>query len=94
MARYSYQGFTTDGSGRAIESATVTVYEAGTTTGATIYTAASGGSADADSAVTSDSSGYFQFFVDSGDYSTAQGFDITITKTNYNTTTLEDVTIF
>jgi hypothetical protein len=94
MARYSYQGFATDGTGRVIEEATVTVYDAGTTTGSTIYTVASGGTADSDSAVSSNSSGYFQFFIDSGDYSTGQGFDIVISKTNYNSTTMEDVTIF
>jgi len=92
--RYSYQGFTTDGTGRAIAEASILVNEAGSTA-ATIYTTYTGGSADADSTITSDEdTGYFQFFVSDADYSTGDAFDIIISKTNYNTTTMEDVTIF
>ena len=94
MGRYIYQGVAQDGTGRVIASASILVYEAGTTTGATIYALVAGGSADADSTITSGTDGSFQFFIDSGDYSTAQAFDILISKTNYNTTTLEDVSIF
>ena len=93
MARMIYQGVTVDGLGRAMDSATVTVYEADTTTAATIYDAKTGGSVISGAQVTSSSTGYFSFYVDTGDYTVSQLFDITIEKTNYTTQTLSDVAI-
>ena len=93
MSRYSYHGFVQDGNGAVVTSATITVYEAGTSTKATIYAAVSGGSAISGSAVTSDASGYYQFFVDDTDYSTIDKFDIEVAKAGYNIANIEDITI-
>ena len=84
--RYIYpidgSGTTTDGNGKVLPSTTITAFLTGTNTPAKIYTAASGGTAVY--SITSDSiAGTFCFYVDSNDYATAQGFDITFTNTYY-----------
>ncbi|MCK5611362.1 hypothetical protein KAR91_56350 [Candidatus Pacearchaeota archaeon] len=92
MARYIYQGVFKDGNGRVIEDGTVSVYEAGTSTPASIYVASAGGSAV--NSVTSDSSGKFYFYVDIGDWASAQKFKITLSKTAYQTKSYDDIEIF
>lgn len=91
MSRYAYQGNFTDGNGRAVDAGTVTCYLAGTSTGATIYTVSSGGSADSDSAVATNSAGYFIFYVDDVNYGPAQLFDVTLSKTAFVTVTIVNV---
>jgi len=98
MARYSYQGITTNQEGAVIFSATVSVYLTGTTTPASIYAASSGGVA-VNSVLSSATTGAFKFYVDSADYALTQRFDITATKTvspvaSYIPVTLEDVSIY
>ena len=92
-ARFIYQGYVQDANGKIVTSASITVHEADTTTLATIYSAASGGSVVTGSVVTSDDNGYFKFYISNGDYDITRIFDITISKANYQTTTLEDVNI-
>lgn len=87
MARHIYQQVVQDGNGNALVGATITVYLAGTTTKATIYTAFSGGSADADSVIASAADGTFKFYVDTDDYAPSQQFKLTIVKAGYTTTT-------
>ncbi len=97
MAKTIYQGFFQDGTGRAVPSGSVTVYLANGTTKATVYpkrgTADAGASAtaDSDSIVSSESNGYFGFYVDDGDYSPGQKFKITLSKTGYTSTSLDDI---
>jgi hypothetical protein len=93
MARYPYQSFIQDGNGRAIEDVTVTVYEADTTTEATIYAAKSGGSAITGSYVTTSASGYFLFYIDDSDYATLQLFDLVPAKSGYEFDTIADVVV-
>ena len=93
MARYPYQSFIQDGNGRAIEDVTVTVYEADTTTLATIYAAKSGGTAITGSYVTTSASGYFLFYIDTVDYTEETFFDIVPTKSGYEFDTIEDVLV-
>ena len=94
MARFIYQGFTQDANGKIITGATVTVYLAGTTTPAVIYAADSGGSAIAGGALTSDAdTGQFKFYADDNNYRATSQFDLVLSKTNYTTTTLEDVVV-
>ena len=81
MARYVYQSQAKDGMGRAMPNASVIVYLAGTTTPATIYAASVGGTAIVGSKVTCDSTGYFKFFVDDGDYASTQRFKIVVSAT-------------
>ena len=66
--RYIYQEVLQDGKGNVVSGASITVYLAGTTTKATIYTTFTGGSADADSVVTTGSDGTYAFYVDEDDY--------------------------
>ena len=92
MARYVYQKHVHDGNGKVISSGTVSVYLAGTTTPASIYAAVSGGTAV--NSVTTDSTGLFTFYVDTGDYGATQNFKIVFSKANYQTQTYDNVMIF
>lgn len=94
MARYIYEGIARDGAGNIVASATVTVYLAGTTTAATIYSAYSGGTADADSAVATGTDGKFTFYVDETDYATSQEFKVVIAKSGYASITYDYIKIF
>ncbi len=89
--RYKYQGVTKNGNGKVLQSATIAVYEAGGTTAADVYTANSGGTAV--NSVTSDTSGFFYFWVDSGDYAGAQGFKLVISKANFASSTYDYIYI-
>lgn len=93
MARYQYLGTTRDGNGAVIPSMTVSVYLAGTTTAANVYTASAGGVAV--NSVTSDSiNGSFSFWVDDGDYTTSQKFKFTISKTDFTSQTYDNIVIY
>ena len=95
MAYHVYSQHYQDGSGRVINSGSVTVYLAGTTTKATIYpprtSGASSATADADSVVSSDSSGKFTFFTSDADYQPTQKFKFTLSKTGYTTQTYDQL---
>jgi len=93
MSRYICQGTTRDGNGRVIISATVSVYLAGTSTAASIYTASSGGTA-VNSVTSSSTNGSFTFYVDGADYARTQLFDITVSKSGYETKTWSNVGIY
>ena len=90
--RHIFQSVFKDGQGRIIPSATVSVYLAGTTTAANIYTAAAGGSPV--TSVTTASDGSFSFFVSDSDFSLNQKFKITMTKTDFATKSYDNITIF
>jgi len=92
MGRYIHQGQFTDLSGNAVSSGTITVYLAGTTTLASSYTASSGGIAV--NSVTSDSTGKFVFYVDTGDYAANQYFKIVLSKSGFLSQTYDDIVIF
>ena len=94
MARHIQQGSFKSGSGEIISGGTVTVYLAGTTTLATIYTALSGGSADSDSAVTSGTDGHWYFYVDELDYLSNQKFKYILSYAGFTSKTYDDITIF
>ena len=91
MARYIYQGTFKDGNGRVVASGTISVYLAGTTTAANVYTASAGGSAV--NSVTSDTDGHFLFYIDDGDYTSSQQFKIALSKTNFTTKTYDNIRI-
>ncbi|VAW38933.1 hypothetical protein MNBD_GAMMA01-1323 [hydrothermal vent metagenome] len=75
MARFIKQGTARNDDGDGIVAgATITVYLAGGTTGAVIYTTSSGGTAIAGSLVTTDANGHYYFYVDSEDYPGRQLF--------------------
>jgi len=89
--RYAYHDVARDGNGVVVSGATVSVYLAGTTTPATVYTAFSGGSAV--NSVTTGTDGSYEFYVDDGDYSSSQKFKLIITKDAFSTFTMDDVSI-
>ena len=72
-----------DKEGRAIQSASVFVYEAGTSVLATLYE--DNGSTITTNPVTTDSNGLFEFYADDGRY------DISIVKAGYATVTILDL---
>lgn len=92
MARYLYSGFARDGSGNVISAATISIFLAGTTTAASVYTAAAGGVAV--NAVTSGTDGSFSFYVDDTVYFQSQKFKILIEKPGYTTRTIDYIAIF
>jgi len=93
--RAHYFNTITDQAGNAQANATITVYLAGTDTLATIYDSESGGSAVATSQVTTNSSGYFEFWVDTDDYDElTQEFKIVIEKSGLTTQTIDYINIF
>ncbi len=95
--RYSYYGTAKDQNGKVIASATVSVYLAGTTTVASVYTASSGGSAVnsvTSGASTSSAPGYFIFWIDRVDYVATQQFKITISMSGFNTQTYDYISVF
>lgn len=93
MSRHVYQNVAKDGNGAVIPSATVTPYLANTTTAVSIYTASSGGS-PVNTVTTESTNGSFLFYVDDADYDGDQLFDITVSKTNYQPYTVQDVRLF
>jgi hypothetical protein len=96
MPRYPYQGTTKDGSGKVIASASIAVFLTGTSTVASIYAASAGGVAVnsvTSGADTSSAPGYFIFWVDRSDYNADQEFDITISKSGFNSQTYSFIVI-
>jgi hypothetical protein len=91
MARYSFQGTFRDGQGNIVKDGTVSVFQAGTTTPATIYT--TDVIVTSVNSVDSDEKGYFIFYVDESDYGFSQLFDIVLSKTGYDSQTYENIAI-
>ena len=92
MARYPYQDTVRDGAGRIIASATVTVVDADTSNTSTMYDAKTGGSVI--TSITTNSRGYFIFYLDDSDYLSGDLFDLAVTKTGYDTQTYPDILVF
>ena len=90
--RHIYQSAAKDGMGRIIPSMTVSVYRAGGTTAANVYTASTGGSPV--TSVTTAADGSFAFYVSDSDFSLNQKFKITLTKTDFATKSYDNITIF
>lgn len=76
-----------------VSSATVTVYLAGTSTLATCYANTTTSTALTGSQTTTNSYGYFEFYVDGKDYKLSQKFKIVITKTGYPDVTYDNLSI-
>lgn len=92
MSRYSFQGTCRDGNGHVIDTMSVSVKLAGTTTDAVIYAASSGGVAVPSSTVATDSNGHYIFYLDDADYPLhSQPLDLTFSKSGHNTITYSDV---
>ena len=93
--RYIYQKHFTDQAGNIVASGTVTVYNASTTALATIYSSSGSTGAVSGSAVTTGTDGFFNFWVDTTDYSyiSQSKFKITLTKTGFTAKTYDDIEI-
>ena len=92
--RYIYQNVVQDGRGNFVASASVTVTLAGGSTAASIYSAITGGAADADGVITSGADGTFAFYVDEDDYPHNQQFRIVWSKSGYTSETWDYIQIF
>ena len=92
--RYIYQNVVQDGRGNFVASATVTVTLAGGTTKASIYSALTGGTVDADGIITTGTDGTFAFYVDEDDYSHSQQFRIVWSKSGFTSETWDYIQIF
>ena len=92
--RYIYQNVVQDGRGNFVASATVTVTLAGGTTKASIYSALTGGTVDADGIITTGTDGTFTFYVDEANYSHSQQFRIVWSKSGYTSETWDYIQIF
>jgi len=99
MARYKYDGTFKDGNGRVVGTATtsdgiagtISVYLAGTTTAASVYTASAGGVAV--NSVSTDTHGYFYFWVDDTDYAVTQRFKITLSHADFESKSYDNIRI-
>jgi len=90
MARWKFQGTTKDQSGRILPSATISVYLAGTTTPASVYTSVTSTTA-VNSVTSSSTDATYAFYTDSFDYDHDQAFKIIITKSNYTSVTYDNL---
>ncbi|GAG32303.1 unnamed protein product, partial [marine sediment metagenome] len=91
----SYQPFSstlTDQQGSVLAGGTVTVYESGTTTAATIYDA-DGGSVISGSVVTSGTDGSFIFWIDDTEYAVTKRFRVVLGGTGFTSRTIDDIVI-
>lgn len=91
--RKKFEDHFSDGNGRVISGATVTVYLAGTTTLATIYSSATTTSAVTGSVLTTATDGLYYFYVDAFDYDAEQRFKLVLTKSGYLSQTYDNVTV-
>jgi hypothetical protein len=91
MARYAYKGTFRDGHGHIVSGGTVSVYLAGTTTAASIYTTSV--IVTAVNSVTSSTDGTFLFYVDDADYGFGQKFKIILSGTGYTSQTYDNLDI-
>ena len=92
--RYIYQSEVQDGRGNFVAGASVTVTRAGGTTKASIYSALTGGTVDADGIITTGTDGTFAFYVDEDDYSHSQQFRIVWSKSGFTSETWDYIQIF
>jgi len=92
MARYKFQSHLRDGNGKVISEGTVLVYDAGTTDFATIYTVSSGGTST--DRVETSSTGFFYFWLDSGNYSSGDRVKLVCSKYGFSSQTYDEVFVF
>jgi hypothetical protein len=87
--RAKYTGIARTKAGPVIPSATVSIYLAGTSTAATVYTTETG--ATGVGSVTADSYGVFTFWIDMATYKYTQKFKIVVSKSGYQTQTYDNM---
>lgn len=90
--RYYYKGLFRDGSGHPVLSGTASVYLAGTTTVASVYTTAVIVTA-VNSVTSSTTDGTFEFYVDESDYGFGQKFKVVLSKSGYTSQTYDNLEI-
>uniref|UniRef100_A0A6M3L0N3 Uncharacterized protein n=1 Tax=viral metagenome TaxID=1070528 RepID=A0A6M3L0N3_9ZZZZ len=93
--RYHYYNEARDQFGNTVKEADVYVYLAGTETDASVYTSNSGGTAVSSSPqVSTNSRGFFEFWVDDGDYDHDQKFKLSMVKTGYTFDDIDHIQLF
>lgn len=84
-----------DQQGNAVAGASVSVYQAGTETAVTCYSAKSGGTTYTTAPqIATGTDGSFDFYVDDTDYDHDQEFKLKITKTGFTTKEIDYIPIF
>lgn len=97
--RHKFQSTFKDGNGRVVGTATtsdgvagtISIYLAGTTTVASVYTASSGGTAV--NSVSTDTHGHFYFWIDENDYTIPQKFKIILSHSDFESKTYDNLDI-
>lgn len=89
--RNKYSGVFRDGAGKIVASGNVSVYLAGTSTAASIYTSST--STSAVNSVTTGTDGTFTFYIDRFDYDRNQLFKISLSKSGYTTKEYDNVDV-
>ncbi len=92
MAVFRLHGHCIDGNGTVIAGATVSLFEAGTTTTITCYEEIAATTLVTDSELTTDTAGDWECFVKDSDYVSGTQFKSVATKTRYITKTQDYVT--
>jgi len=93
MSRHPVVGTCRDtATGQIRGTSTISIYLAGGTVPASVYTTSTGGTAV--NSVTSDSYGKFIFYIDESDYDLTQLFKIVSSKTGYDTITYDNLPFF
>jgi parallel beta-helix repeat protein len=90
--RAYYKSVFRDNFGNHIKSGTVSVYLAGTTTAASIYTSLTGTTA-VNSVTSSSTDATFEFWVDRFDYDMEQKFKLVLSKSGYDSVTYDNVIV-
>ncbi len=99
MGRHLYQGTFKDANGAVVgtsttsdgNAGTISVFLAGGSTAADVYTASSGGSAV--NSVSTDAYGYFEFYVDDSEYTPTQLFKITLSHPDVRSKTYDEIKV-
>ncbi len=94
MARHHFYSFVQDSLGNAVSSANISVYLANSTTSTTTWDAETGGSStSATPQTTSDSEGFFDFWVSDDEYTKAQEFKLDIKHADITNQSIDYVNI-
>jgi hypothetical protein len=89
--RSYFKGVARDGGGIIVKSATISVFEAGSTTAANVYTSLT--ETTPVNSVTASAAGVFEFWVSRFDYDQSQTFKLVISKSGYTSVTWDNVEV-
>lgn len=91
--RFVYQKNFLDQAGNVVSNGQATVFNANSTVLATIYSSSGSTGTVAGSVINTGTDGFFNFWIDTADYSVGNKFKITLSKTNFTAKTYDDIEI-